>query len=712
MLYACVEHRAWIAKITRYLKDEYSDARLFDYKQCHFGRWLDADTALRYSTLPALQNDFLTPGTLARLGQIGKLVAAQGDALPAITAKIHGNHREYLLLVERLITQLTDERWPQREDAERRLIEVGSKAQSLIEKHRDTGELLEERIRCTRVLRGLAQQGTEKAEREIAILRGLVDAAPYLTPDESLRRALVSALGHTDPLIVEGAIRALGYLGGDDEATGLFTRLESATRSQRSCILESLARIPGGKALAFCDQLLQQDGLDLNERLAMVRALRLRGDTADILQRLQAGSDRLVAALASLQVPKGDVPPRTVSLRLTTSERIAGQPFLGLDADSIEIGSPVEGLERVHFPLQQCDALTFDETKPVIAADLCRVFLTQGSMLTGRQLRIEGDAIVLESLVFGQVSIPRDALQGIAVDPSLDRLIGASTKIDRVRLKDASFVDGKITATDDQRVVLTTEDGGQREVPMAEVAGLLFTRPLQAATDDTIYARVDLLRGDRIYGHIAELSSGHVGIVSPLLGSSAIPLTDVAQIEFGLHGGALWGFTLIADYSDNRVVEVDDQGDEVFVHRRGVRRLGRRVPRQRQPADHRVLGQPRAGSRRATASEVWVYDDLQEPVRRRSPAERQHADRRHLRRPRHRGRPRRARSSGRYDKDIRPFDVDRLPNGNTLIADVLKRSRHRGRPRRRDRLGGRATCRTCTTPIACRTATRWSRCAV
>lgn len=55
LLYACVEHRAWIAKITRYLKDEYSDARLFDYKQCHFGRWLDADTALRYGTLPALQ---------------------------------------------------------------------------------------------------------------------------------------------------------------------------------------------------------------------------------------------------------------------------------------------------------------------------------------------------------------------------------------------------------------------------------------------------------------------------------------------------------------------------------------------------------------------------------------------------------------------------------------------------------------------------------
>ena len=33
----------------------------------------------------------------------------------------------------------------------------------------------------------------------------------------------------------------------------------------------------------------------------------------------------------------------------------------------------------------------------------------------------------------------------------------------------------------------------------------------------------------------------------------------------GVGGGAMWGFTLIADYSDNRIIEVDDQGRIVFV---------------------------------------------------------------------------------------------------------------------------------------------------
>lgn len=619
--------------------------------------------------LEARIGDFLTPGTLARLGQIGKLVSAQKDACAAIAAKIHGNHREYLLLVERLVTQLTDERWPQREDAERRLVEVGGKAQTLIEKHRDTGELLEERLRCARVLRSLAQQGTDKAEREIAILRGLVETAPYLEPDDSLRQALVSALGHTDPLIVEGAVRALAYLGGDDEATGLNSRLETAQGSLRACIIESLARMRSSRALAFCDQALQKGDLDINERLALVRALRLRSDAADVLQRLQTGSDALVAAFAALQMPKDDGAPLLAILRLTTSERIEGQPFLGLDGNSIEIGSPVEGLERVHFPLRRCDALTFDDTKPVIEAGFCRVFLTQGSMLTGKQLRIDGDQIVLESAVFGRVSIPRNALQGIAIDPALDRLIGASTKIDRVRLQDGTFVDGKITATDDQQVVLTTADGGQRQLALTDVAGMLFTRPLQTTTDDTVYARVDLRRGDRIYGHIAELTRGHIGIVSPLLGSAAIPLTGVAQIEFGLHGGALWGFTLVADYSDNRVIEVDDKGQEIFVMEEvfgawDAECLDNGNLLITEFSVSRVQEVTREGK------QVWVYDDLRNPY---------DADRlpngNTLIADTFRDRVIEVDAAGKivwsFAKNIRPFDVDRLPNGNTLIADAL-----------------------------------------
>jgi hypothetical protein len=148
-----------------------------------------------------------------------------------------------------------------------------------------------------------------------------------------------------------------------------------------------------------------------------------------------------------------------------------------------------------------------------------------------------------------------------------------------------------------------------------------------------------------------------------MLGATVIPWSQVTHVELGVGGGAMWGFTLIADYSDNRIVEVDDQGRIVFELRGGLRRLGRRVPRQRQPADHRVLGQPRAGGRPQGQAGL-VFEDLKNP-----------------------------------------YDADRLPNGNTLIADTFgSRVIEVDRPARSSGPTRRTSARS--TATACPTATR------
>src|SRR5690606_5611649 len=83
--------------------------------------------------LRARSEGFHAEGVLARYRQIGELVQHRDVAFDALCASIHGDHREYQLKIERLLDQLSEERWLAREDAERTLIEVGGRAIAQIE---------------------------------------------------------------------------------------------------------------------------------------------------------------------------------------------------------------------------------------------------------------------------------------------------------------------------------------------------------------------------------------------------------------------------------------------------------------------------------------------------------------------------------------------------------------------------------------------------
>jgi len=605
-----------------------------------------------------------------RLQQSGALLAHEQDAFAAITARIHGDHREYLLKVDRLLAQLSDPRWSVRENAERTLIDVGGRAQAVIQARVEDYESLEESIRCNRILDAIRKKGTAEEEREIAILRGLVTTALYMKQDQMLLRSLRSALGHTDPIVVDGAIRALGQHGGKDEADAVLQMVDWKGGIYRRAALASLARMPNAHALELCGQLLASTDKapTRGEICAMIRVLRARNDSSELLAALTAHSDPVVAAAAALQLPEApDVPPVLVNLTLADRTVLPAR-FLHLTGDGILVDDAIEGLPRSEIPFNECDILDFPENKHT-EQTAARVFLTQGSLVTGALHSITAKTVRVNSETFGELLIPRQDVQGIAIDPQLDRLVGASVEHDRVRLKTNDFINGQIEELNGDTVTIMTTEG-RREIAVADIAGLLTIRPASIEPDPTVYSRVDLTNGDRIIGFVVGSSSNYLGLAAPRLGAATVPMNRVSRVEIGVGGGALWGWTLIADYSDNKIVEVDDQGnverevEDVFgVWDAEYLETGNLLITEFSVS--RVQEVDRDGK------QIWVYEDLKNPY---------DADRLPN------GNTLIADTFGSrvveitpegevawtFDTEIRPFDCDRLLNGNTLIADVLK----------------------------------------
>jgi len=55
ILFACVEHRAWIMKVASFIRDERDTAPPLDYEKCRVGQWLNAEACLRKESLLAIE---------------------------------------------------------------------------------------------------------------------------------------------------------------------------------------------------------------------------------------------------------------------------------------------------------------------------------------------------------------------------------------------------------------------------------------------------------------------------------------------------------------------------------------------------------------------------------------------------------------------------------------------------------------------------------
>ncbi|MBK8980540.1 MAG: PQQ-binding-like beta-propeller repeat protein [Planctomycetes bacterium] len=600
--------------------------------------WAPRTSAQEWSTqeLRARSQGFLQPGIRAELTQIGELVARADACRSALALAIHGDHREYTLKIARYLDQLADPRWLAREDAERALIEIGGRGLAQIEARAVDGATLEERIRARRIAEAIELRGTDDEDNQTRILQGLTAAALYFDGSERLTDALRSALGHTDALVVENAFVALGHGGGEAVVPLLVDRVtrRDARGSERDAARIGLALSDTAAAHAAIRQLLDAEGgLARSEAVQLLWDLRAWPDTGELVAALaSSAADPAVRALAGVELPAPRPLAERATLQLADRDEVQAE-LRGLSGSFVEAAGVVPNLPVARLRHSACPILEFPrETRPLAAAD-CRVFLKQGSLLVGRLRGADRDAVRFESPLFGEVALPRTSIQGLAVDPSVDRLVGAAASHDRIRLRDERMIDAHVLGIDgDGLHYVPADQPGAAElvVAIADVAGLLFERPTQGSTSDELYTRIDLTDGDRLLAHVGGVGGdGSYAVWIEGLGAARLPGDHVRRLEFAVGGGAVWGFTLIADYSDNRVVEVDEQGHEGFALDEiygawDAECLENGNLLITEFALNRVSEITRAGE------EVWMYDDLKNP-----------------------------------------YDADALPNGNVLIADTF-----------------------------------------
>ena len=629
--------------------------------------------------LVAASNGFQSPSLAAILEQCGQLISAQKQATTPIVARIHGDHREYRLKVDRLLDELADPSWQVREHAERTLVEIGGRAMTMIQQRRDNYDVLEQHIRCARIIDALIAKGTEQEDRERALLQGLVRTALYMRSDERLLRSLRSALGHTDASIAGGAIRALGKHGTDDEANAIANMITFKNGLHRATAISALARMPSAKALAHCRTLLLGNATEgpcagvkpsRTEAAAMVRALHARDDDGakKLLQDCTKHPDSVIAKAAATSVPATTKAAEATILAMPERTPVTG--LLGsMFGDTFELQNGFQGMPVAELSSSDCDTIDFPDHAEV-ATPGTRVFLNQGSRVQGEITEIDAEAVHMVSPLFGELTLPRSEIQGMAFDPELDRLVGASVDHDRLRLRSGKFLDGDIVQLDGGKVLINLTAGGQKQIGIADVAGMLFTRPRATEPDPTSYVRLDLTTGERLICFVADASGEHVAVSVPLVGAAVIPWTQIFHVELGVGGGAMWGFTLIADYSDNRIVEVDDQGRVVFV----LEEIFGAWDAECLDSGNLLITEfsvSRVQEVNRKGETVWAFEDLKNPY---------DADRLQngntLIADTFASRVIEIDNDGKivwsYAKEIRPFDCDRLANGNTLIADVLK----------------------------------------
>lgn len=620
------------------------------------------------------QSDALT----SQIEQVGKLLAAEKQGFAPMVARIHGDHREYRLKVDRLLEELSDPNWRVRENAERSLVEIGGRARTVIKQRRDNYDVLEQHIRCGRILEALDAKGTEQEDRERKLLQGLVRTAIYFEGDERMLRSLRSALGHTDTSIAGGAIRAIGKHGGDDEAAAIAQMVQFKSGLHRSIALSALGRMNSQKALDYCRSVLMgevNDGplkgveLDRTEAMMIVRGLRTRSDDGakQLLEDLKKHSDPVIAAGATVAMPAMQSP---ITASLPTPERTTVTGLLGkMYGDSFLIEGAFAGVPVAELSSSDCASFDFPDHK-LEKPTKSMIFLNQGSRISGDVLGIDPESVRLRSPLFGDLTVPRKMIQGMAFNPELNRLVGASVDHDRMRMRAGKFLDGKVQGLKDGKVTLDMAGGKVLEVKVSEIDGILFTRPRMTEPDNVSYVRLDLTSGERLLGFVAETSGEHVAVTVPLAGATALNWKQVSHVEIGVGGGAMWGFTLIADYSDNRIVEVDDQGREVFV----LEEIFGAWDAECLDNDNLLITEfsvSRVQEVNRKGETVWQFEDLKNPY---------DADRlpngNTLIADTFASRVIEVDKAGKivwsYSQDIRPFDCDRLPNGNTLIADVLK----------------------------------------
>ncbi|MEZ5989457.1 MAG: hypothetical protein R3F30_10095 [Planctomycetota bacterium] len=597
-------------------------------------------------------------GLLGRLASAPLLVRVDEDSLSNnLLPLLTGDRKQLVLEVRNLVDGLSDPRFQVREESEKQLVNLGPRIKSILDEIDPNDLEFEAKLRLGYAKKEIAKLGDEDIQRRARLARGLAECLEYRRgPVEC--RALMLALDHIDLRVRLAAIRSLGEQLRDPALAAehgeafrkrIGSELDELDLERRNAAMTALGRMPVKASEVLCDETLKDASKALSLRFLALRILAERLTPAELEQRaagLQGeGADQLLTALrwlvadakarAAAEGGEGAAAPTPTAVEvLLRDQGKLRTSLLGAGGDKLELLAPPEfgSLQQLRLPRAQIDRIKIPGAEPRPGTGTLLVLLKSGTRLLVSDPVYDGKELRGRTLD-RDVVLGRDLLSALMPAGAKPRAYGGSRRNDQLRLadQDGKPVEGRLVKADGTGLVFAVA-GKEVRHEYAGLGSVMFQVETRRAEDVRLgdmnqYLQADLRDGQRVIGFLLALDENRLVLSSGPLGSLVLPLGDLETIGMANSGQALTGFRLIVDYINNRVLEIDGEGREVWD-----------LPDLFTPMDAELLVDGNVLVAENTDPAVREYDRDKKVV-------------------------------WEYTKLSGPRAAQRLPNGNTLITD-------------------------------------------
>lgn len=645
-----------------------------------------------------VDDDVLFAPYVSNVGLLGRLevspairAMSEDQFVNRVLPRLTGERNRLILEVRNLVETLGDVRYAARVEAQRALIEKGPLILSILENLPPQDDL-EIRIRLTRVKEELGKAGKEDIERNACIARGLAEALSYRSGPVEID-ALLSAIDYLDSRVRLAALRSAGVQMHDPELAArsgakLLERIQAMADSSdlevRNGATTAIGAMQIPESRDWLLALVSDPKRSPSHRILALRLLHARkdieGTLGEALAKLSDDEAEFLRTIAACLDPAqtNDRPSATVNLELEDGGKLEATHIVGLDGANVRFAGPkATGGSAIYVPRSTVDVI-INPSNATIDAQGARIFLESGTSLRFDKLALDGDRVTFHALD-RDLTIPKAMLRGVLSDASRGRILGGSRDHDQVRLREGEdrVIEGKLEALTEDSLTIKTGDKS-REIAWKDVEALLFRLDgTGRATGDTgdigQFVQVDMANGERLVGYLVDLDGSSIRIADRRIGCVDVALTDVARMHLSNSGRALTGFTLVCDFGNTSVMELDGEGRVVWKLEELFDPLDAEITPTgtiliTEQADDAVREYDRGGK------QIWAFTDLGNPM---------DADRlpngntlitdpgnnRVIEVDREKNIVWKFGLEEARRKEFKPYDADRLPNGNTLITD-------------------------------------------
>ncbi len=612
------------------------------------------------------------------------LARLPGPAWKTLVRRLAGTGAALAARIRGLVRRLGAERWEDREEAEKELVQLGRRAMGFLENARKEAPLLEVRWRAARALKRIRQASPrmeKKWEKEMALSRALAWALMVFPPRDPERvkqatRILETARFDPDRELRYLSLRALARLKDPQAEEPLTEVLEKGGAMESLLALEGLLDLGSPRAVAEIRALSAGEKKPLFG-LAARGALLLRG----LVPPPWKGPGFLAPSFDSLSGPgKGAASPPW-KVVLTTGEVLTGG-VRGMDGSGLLVDW--KGRGRIRIPVT---LLSWAEPggaaggkepgkggSPGREGGLDQwILFRSGTYLPGKILALGENEVEVELSLLGKRSLPRSAVLAWGPGDLPGTFPGLVPGRDGITLADGRRVAGKVLRFAKEGIQIRLKGGKKETFPLGAIRGFsssfslwekkLFPgSPLQTLLSHSW----ELRGGGMVKAFLLALRGKDVLLVDPFLGPLRIPLDRVKSVRFRTGLGKGMGLTLVSDLDESRIVEFNGRGKVVWTFKDLD---GGPLDAAWLPGGNLLVCEEGGRVREITreGKTVWEMKGLSLPYAAQKLSNGNYliADTGHKR-------VIEVTPAGKITwtfKNVTPYDVQRLSNGNTLIAD-------------------------------------------